>query len=95
MTRDQQPFACDGSVTFEKLQELLAVQTEVEGLDFKEYLDLGERRDQVELIKDIAAMQSMPQGGYIVVGVDGQGCPSTAHGALQATVFDEAPDLQL
>jgi hypothetical protein len=71
----------------EKLRELLAEQHESERLDYKRELDLRDKRAELELIKDIAAMQ--PLGGYIVIGADDRGAPSGALTQEQARHLDE------
>lgn len=83
------PFAVDGTVTAEKLAELMAAQTEYDALDYKAFLDPSQNDDRIELAKDVASMQSLPDGGYIVVGVDGTGRPTTQAGAINARLFDE------
>lgn len=65
------PFALDGTVTEEKLHELLAAQSESAWLDFKVASNLSQPADLVEIAKDVAAMSI--DGGYIVVGVDDAG----------------------
>jgi hypothetical protein len=65
------PFALDGTVTAEKLHELLAVQSKSAWLDYKVACDLSQAADLVEIAKDVAAMSI--DGGYIVVGVDDAG----------------------
>lgn len=50
----------DGAIDLEKLQALLAFGSELDDLDYKEFLDLGHQKDKVELVKDLAAMQSNP-----------------------------------
>jgi len=69
------PFAVDGSVSAEKLTELLAVGTEYAELDFKRELNLakGQDKHRVDFASDVAALSSLPQGGYIVVGADDYG----------------------
>jgi len=64
-------------VTEEKLRGLLAEQCEHPELDYKTTLNLGrgQAKDLLELAKDVAAMQSNVEGGYIVVGVDDRGAP--------------------
>ena len=89
MTNAAQPLG-DGAVDLEKLQTLLALGCELDELDFKEYLDLTNQKDKVELVKDLAAMQSIPTGGYVIVGVDGAGKPSEKFGKLVAAEFDPA-----
>jgi hypothetical protein len=80
----------DGSLTEEKLRQLLALHAEHDDLDFKEYLDLRRTEDKIELAKDFGAMQSIPTGGYILVGVDDNGQPSVARGAIVPGQFDPA-----
>lgn len=89
MTVAGQPLG-DGSVTEEKLRTLLALGAELDDLDFKEYLDLSLQKDKLELVKDMAAMQSIPTGGYVVVGADDHGVVSTRFGELNAAEFDPA-----
>lgn len=69
------PFAVDGSVSAEKLTELLAAGTEYAELDYKRELDLAKGKDKhrVDFASDVAALSSLPQGGYIVVGADDHG----------------------
>lgn len=82
----------DGIVTQEKLRTLLAFGSELNDLDYKEYLDPSKagQKDKVELVKDMAAMQSIPTGGFVVVGVDAYGVPSDKLGALVSADFDPA-----
>lgn len=81
------PFALDGTVSREKLQELLAVQTELAWLDLKASCDLSGSQGLVELAKDVGAMSI--NGGYLIVGADDSG---TVVGLSpdQARLFDEA-----
>lgn len=58
----------------ERLRQLLDDGHEWEELDYKRVLDLSTRRDEVELAKDIGAMQV--DGGDIVIGA---GRPRAAH----------------
>jgi hypothetical protein len=53
------PVLPDGLITEEKLGHLLALGTEYPELDYKGTLDLSIRRgrDEVELAKDVGAMQ--------------------------------------
>lgn len=83
----QPPFALDGTVTREKLLELLAVQTELPELDYKRECDLSTAGGLVELTKDIGAMCIL--GGYLVVGADNNGNAVGLPG-VQAPLFDEA-----
>jgi len=80
----------DGAIDLEKLEALLAFGSELDDLDYKEFLDLAQQKDKVELVKDLAAMQSIPTGGYIVVGVDGSGKPTKRLGKLMSADFDPA-----
>lgn len=89
MTVVGQPLG-DGSTTEEKLRTLLALGCELDDLDFKEYLDLSQKKDKVELVKDFAAMQSTPTGGYVVVGADDRGVVSNKFGQLNVADFDPA-----
>jgi hypothetical protein len=75
-------------VTEEKLRQLLDEQHESEGLDYKSTCDLGERRDIVELAKDVGAMQV--SGGFIVIGADDRGVPTGAMTPELARFLDEA-----
>jgi hypothetical protein len=84
------PVLPDGLVTEEKLGHLLALGTEYPELDFKRTLDLSVRRnkDEVELAKDVGAMQV--RGGYIVVGVDDDGQPTGELDAGHRQLYDQA-----
>ena len=82
------PVVVDGVVSDEKLGALLALETEYAELDFKRSIDLTKTRDLVELAKDVGAMQV--RGGYIVVGVDGDGTACGELDASQKPHFDEA-----
>jgi hypothetical protein len=81
------PFALDGSVTRDKLIELLAVGTELPWLDYKAEADLSGAAGVVELTKDVGAMSIL--GGYLVVGADDSGEPLGLP-ATQPGLFDEA-----
>lgn len=82
----------DGIVTDERLSALLALGAEYDELDFKRVVDLSTRqrrqKDAVELAKDVGAMQV--KGGYIVIGVDGQGKPTGQMDDVDTTAFDPA-----
>lgn len=90
MTQPQshEPVVVEPVVNREKLRELLALETEYPTLDFKSSCDLGEKREQVELAKDVGAMSV--RGGFLVIGVDGQGRPTGKLTVEQAKLFDEA-----
>lgn len=77
-------------LTEEKLRLLLDEKHEQSCLDYKRTLDLNERRDVVELAKDVAAMQSEESGGYIVVGADDHGMTVPDVTAAAARLFDES-----
>ena len=64
------------SVDLDRLRALLAQAAESDDLDYKATWDPREKSDLIELCKDIAAMESMPTGGYILVGADDHGSPS-------------------
>lgn len=75
-------------VSEEKLRQLLAEQAESASLDFKSDCDLRQKADQVELAKDVGAMQM--HGGFIVLGADDRGQPAPGLNADRAVLFDEA-----
>jgi Putative DNA-binding domain len=75
-------------VTKEKLLALLAVGTELQQLDFKQKVDLDSRADLIELVKDIAALESC--SGYLVIGADDHGRPTGLLTEVLAKKFDEA-----
>jgi len=77
-----------GSVSEQTLIELLKEGSEATWLDYKDTLDLTQKRDLVELAKDIGAMQV--DGGYIVVGADNAGQPSKRFTLNHTRRFDEA-----
>lgn len=76
------------NVTKDKLLQLLDEGAESETLDFKETCDLVAKSDQVEVAKDVGAMQV--DGGFIVIGADSQGRPTGRFTEAQAKLFDEA-----
>jgi hypothetical protein len=78
----------DGVVTDERLGALLALAAEYDDLDFKRKLDLSSKHDEVELAKDVGAMQV--KGGHIVIGVDGAGMPTGDMDSVNASPFDPA-----
>lgn len=77
------------SVDKDRLRLLLARGAESDDLDFKATWEPGKKSDLVELSKDIAAMESLPDGGYIVVGADDHGVPSGMFAPEEARDFDE------
>jgi hypothetical protein len=78
----------DGVVTQERLEALLALGAEYDELDYKSKLELSSQRDEVELAKDVGAMQV--KGGFIVVGVDGNGTPTGEMDGVATSPFDPA-----
>lgn len=83
-----EPVVIEPVVNREKLRELLALETEYPTLDFKSDYDLTEKHDQVDLAKHVGAMSV--RGGFLVIGVDGQGKPTGNVTVGQAKLFDEA-----
>lgn len=75
-------------VNEEKLRQLLAEQHESELLDYKRKCDLASTPDLIELAKDIGAMQV--DGGFIVVGADDHGNPTSDLTQPAARLYDEA-----
>jgi hypothetical protein len=78
----------DGVVTYERLGALLGLAAEYDDLDFKRKLDLSSTRDEVELAKDVGAMQV--KGGHIVIGVDEAGVPTGDMDGANTSPFDPA-----
>lgn len=77
------------SVDVDRVRGLLARGAESDDLDYKATWDPGRKSDLVELCKDIAAMESLPDGGYIVVGANDQGAPSGMFSPEPTGDFDE------
>src|SRR6266540_2804222 len=88
MAQPPEPVVIEPVVNREKLRELQALEAEYPTLDFKSGCDLREKREQVELAKDVGAMSV--RGGFLVIGVDGQGKPTGDLTVEQAKLFDEA-----
>src|SRR5690625_1603678 len=59
----------EGRTDQEKLVELLQ-QPQQTHLEFKSTLDLRDKRDELNFVKDAVAMAHRPPGGYIQVGVN-------------------------
>jgi hypothetical protein len=78
----------DGIVTDERLSALLRLAAEYDEVDFKGAVDLSSTRGEVELAKDVGAMQV--KGGYIVIGVDDSGEPTGAMDGVNTSPFDPA-----
>jgi hypothetical protein len=77
------------SVDLDRLRGLLARGAESDDLDFKVTWDPRHKSELIELCKDIAAMESLSAGGYIVVGADDRGTPSGMFTPDPARDFDE------
>lgn len=88
------PIVVDGRVDLDKLRELLRTGAEQEALDFKATIDFDEPGDQVELVKDLVAMMSLPEGGYVIIGVDNDGNYASGHTPIKKALFDSAILLQ-
>lgn len=84
----QSPVVLDGIVSDEKLSQLLALGTEYAELDFKETIDLDDKKQLLKLVRDVAAMQV--RGGYILVGIGPDGQPTGTLDGLDLKRFDEA-----
>jgi hypothetical protein len=82
----------DGRTDEEKLLELLAAGAEETALDFKATLDISPRasRAKLDFVKDAISMCNLPDGGYIVVGVDDSGRPAHGQPAIAVDDFDSA-----
>lgn len=82
----------DGVVNREKLEQLLAFGAEQEALDFKKTLDLsnGAKKARLDFVRDCLAMASLPNGGYLVIGVDESGRPALDQSPIHPAHFDSA-----
>lgn len=82
----------DGRTDEEKLVELLAAGAEETALDFKATLDIRPRTSKATLdfVKDAVSMCNLPDGGYIVVGVDDNGRPAHDQPVVTVDDFDSA-----
>jgi hypothetical protein len=76
------------SVNELQLQALVAEQAESASLEYVGDCDLANRRDIVELASEVGAMAAA--GGYIVVGVDDHGRPTSRLDTRKAKLFDDA-----
>ena len=83
----RRPVALDGTVTLERLHEILALGTEYAEVDFKTKIDPSSKESTIELAADVGAMQV--RGGYIVVGVDNSGKPMNGLDGIDVKLFDE------
>lgn len=82
------PIVLDGIVSDEKLSDLLALGTEYSELDFKGNFDLDDKKQVLELVKDIGAMGV--RGGYILGGIGSNGKPTGDLDGRDLKLFDEA-----
>lgn len=80
----------DGRTDKEKLFELLNSGGECSELDFKETLDFSKKIDELDFVKDAVSMCNRYPGGYIVVGADDDGKPSTISEQTNWSQFDGA-----
>lgn len=80
----------DGRTDREKLFELLKSGGECSELDFKETLDFSKKIDELDFVKDAVSMCNRYPGGYIVIGVDDDGNPSTRSEDTNWGQFDGA-----
>jgi hypothetical protein len=76
-------------VDLNALRALLGRGIEFEGLDYKRAWDPDKRGEVLELAKDVAAMESLPDGGYIVIGADDDGKPGGMFAPSKRADFDE------
>ncbi|PUB26897.1 putative DNA-binding protein [Promicromonospora sp. AC04] len=90
-------FAVDGQVGAEKLDELLVLGHENQHLDYKKYWDLSKAgvKHRLDLVMAVAAFSNTKLGGYIVVGVDGNGSTSHDEPIIDVAQFDEADIAQI
>lgn len=80
----------DGLVTYERLKHLLELREEFDDLDFKREWNVnGDHHDK--FLKTMAAMSSMKNGGYVIVGVSDDGeIVGLERNAVDDKVFDPA-----
>lgn len=76
-------------VSLDALRAVLRRGFEAEDLDYKSTWNPTARREVLELAKDIAAMEALPEGGYLVVGADDEGRSSGVFHVPDRSVFDE------
>jgi hypothetical protein len=84
------PFALDGRIDAEKLRELLGAGTEFDELDYKSTLNLAVTRDRLNFVKDCIALSHLPAGGYLVIGVSGDGTPASDAAPIDPKQWDAA-----
>ncbi|MFD1722535.1 helix-turn-helix domain-containing protein [Amnibacterium endophyticum] len=76
-------------VDLNRLRSLLAQGVETPELDYKATWSVDERHDLVELAKDVAAIEALPSGGYILIGANDDGAPSGLFNEPAPGAFDE------
>ncbi|MFJ4295613.1 helix-turn-helix domain-containing protein [Curtobacterium sp. NPDC089689] len=76
-------------VDVDVLSALLRRAAEMPDLEYKSTWNPGDKRDLVELCKDFAAMESLPDGGYVVVGANDDGSPSGTFSPANPRDYDE------
>lgn len=76
-------------VSEEQLISLLRRKAETTDLEYKATWDPSVKADLIELCKDIAAIESEPTGGYIVVGATSFGEPSGLFKPMRPADYDE------
>jgi hypothetical protein len=82
------PVVLDGIVSDEKLSELLVLGTEYAELDYKRVINLGEKRHEVELARDVGGM--LVRGGYILAGIGPDARPTGDMDSMDLALFDDA-----
>ncbi len=82
------PVVLDGIVSDEKLAELLVLGTEYAELDFKRMINLRDKRQEVELARDIGGM--LVRGGYILAGIGPDAHPTCGMDGMDLALFDDA-----
>jgi hypothetical protein len=77
------------TVDLDRLRALLARGAESDDLDFKSTWDPAQKGEVIELAKDVAALESLASGGYIVIGANDNGQPSGKFEPTSLQDFDE------
>lgn len=77
------------NVDLDTLRVLLTRSVESQDLDYKGTWDVNDKGEVVEITKDIAAMESLGSGGYIVIGADDFGTPSGTYAVQNTKDYDE------
>jgi hypothetical protein len=74
----------------EELVRQLLDEGEHAGLDYKAMLNIAETAELVAVAKDIGAMQSLPSGGFLIVGANDDGSLSGALESAHVNLLDES-----